>query len=358
VNVKLNHAYSKDISIGYTVKEGTAISGKDYIIPSANNGKGTVTIKAGETVGYIEYWVKGDNISENTESFTITLDKSDDNVILSDAAFVSRVHILDNDYLKDTTAPVFKGATVQGNQLLLSYNEVLSELEPNTSNFVVKLNDQTIAVTQIDVREDQLLLTLDKSVAAQDKLVLSYTKTSLDDFFAIQDRAGNDAANIANLSVQQGFVAKDDVRVIMNQFNEITLTKATQALGTTGKNDKVIIDADTIANKVNTESWQGNLSINQNIDSIDLSGITGDKLSIHATGNVVVFSLGSTIIAKTVVQGDADGTLMHWLDAKGVGHDSSLTIKPGSGGFAVYADNTKLSANPISLVGILPDTVL
>lgn len=59
---------TKDISVNYTTKDGTAVSGKDYTAVS-----GTLTIPANQSTGHIDVIVTADSLRQNDQYFTLGL---------------------------------------------------------------------------------------------------------------------------------------------------------------------------------------------------------------------------------------------------------------------------------------------
>ncbi|MCW8176207.1 glycosyl hydrolase [Verminephrobacter aporrectodeae subsp. tuberculatae] len=111
------------------------------------------------------------------------------------------------NYTVDTVAPTFNRATASGNQLVLSYTEgtTLDAMHPPApGNFEVRLDDAVNAVTAVAVNAvaKTVTLTLEHAALPGQKMKLWYTNpTAGDDTNAIQDAAGNDAASLADESV-------------------------------------------------------------------------------------------------------------------------------------------------------------
>src|ERR1700689_1754836 len=63
-NLSLNAPASKQITVQYATKDGTAVANKDYIPAS-----GSVTIKAGESQAYVDITVIGDSLRQAYQEF-------------------------------------------------------------------------------------------------------------------------------------------------------------------------------------------------------------------------------------------------------------------------------------------------
>jgi len=103
-------------------------------------------------------------------------------------------------------APFFRGATVQGDTLVLSYNEALDAGSmPSPAAFAVKVGAaDPVAPTAVAVDSvaGTVTLTLATAVTSGQTVKLSYTDpTTGNDISAIQDAAGNDADTFGNISV-------------------------------------------------------------------------------------------------------------------------------------------------------------
>ena len=101
-------------------------------------------------------------------------------------------------------APTFVRAVLSsdGGTITLTYNEVLHDSDtPSTNNFEVTVDGASAAISSVDVRGRTVVLGLDSAVRADQDVVVSYTDPTadVDDTYAIQDPAGNDAADLDRL---------------------------------------------------------------------------------------------------------------------------------------------------------------
>ncbi|MCW8167387.1 hypothetical protein D8B22_21810, partial [Verminephrobacter aporrectodeae subsp. tuberculatae] len=109
----------------------------------------------------------------------------------------------------DTTPPVLSSAAVNGNQLVLSFNDA-SQLDANPDRkpaveaFAVRVagNANAVTATAVDAAAKTVTLTLSTPVAQGQSVTVAYTDpTTGNDANAIQDTAGNDVASFAATSV-------------------------------------------------------------------------------------------------------------------------------------------------------------
>ncbi|MDD2545627.1 MAG: S8 family serine peptidase [Burkholderiaceae bacterium] len=108
----------------------------------------------------------------------------------------------------DTTAPVLVSASVNGDALVLTYNEALDAANPaDTGTFTVKVGgvNATLAATSpvtVDSVNKTVTLKLAGPVAQGSVVTVGYTDpTPGNDAKAIQDKAGNDAATLTDRAV-------------------------------------------------------------------------------------------------------------------------------------------------------------
>jgi uncharacterized repeat protein (TIGR02059 family) len=103
----------------------------------------------------------------------------------------------------DTTPPLVNTATVNGNQLVLSYTEATTldaTHAPATTDFAVLVGATANAVTAVAVNAaaKTVTLTLTTAVVAGQAVTVAYTDpTAGNDTNAVQDAAGNDAVSFA-----------------------------------------------------------------------------------------------------------------------------------------------------------------
>ncbi|MBC7326461.1 MAG: Ig-like domain-containing protein, partial [Moorella sp. (in: Bacteria)] len=134
----------------------------------------------------------------------------------------------------DTTPPALVSATVNGNQLVLNYNEALDNASvPDAVYFTVKVNGQAQAApASVSISGTQVTLTLAAAVNAGDTVTVSYTRGDN----PIQDTSGNDAAEFTDQVVTNNTPAAaltvSAARVAANGTTVTTRGEVTAVLGT------------------------------------------------------------------------------------------------------------------------------
>ena len=134
----------------------------------------------------------------------------------------------------DEVPPTFEMAELSrdGLTIVLTYNESLdSSNEPPTTAFTVKVDGQAVTVSTVEVRIREVRLDLGGAVTEHQGVTVAYEDpTSGDDEKAIQDRSGNDAADLTERTVTNESTVDDNVEptfesvAMSSDGNTITLT--------------------------------------------------------------------------------------------------------------------------------------
>ena len=134
----------------------------------------------------------------------------------------------------DDVPPTFEEAELSrgGLSIVLTYDESLdSSNGPATTDFTVKVDGQAVTVSTVTVRIREVRLALATPVTEHQTVTGAYEdSTSGNDAKAIQDRAGNDAADLSETRVTNDSTVVDDVAptfesvALSSDGNEIILT--------------------------------------------------------------------------------------------------------------------------------------
>ncbi|MGA0305968.1 MAG: thrombospondin type 3 repeat-containing protein, partial [bacterium] len=124
----------------------------------------------------------------------------------NDASLLSTSSVTNNSTLTppDTTAPLFSSAvtSIDGTQIILSYNEALSSTTAAPSDFVVNVDGSAATISSVATSGSSVELTLSSAITFGQTIMVAYTDpTSGNDANAIQDAAGNDASLLSTSSV-------------------------------------------------------------------------------------------------------------------------------------------------------------
>ena len=145
-----------------------------------------------------------DKAVQPDQSVTLSYQAASTGGVIQDAAGNDAATVIDlavDNTSPDTLAPTLQSASVNGKTLVLAYNETLDiSQQLSVGGFNVKVGGETVTVTGAVVNDDKTVtLTLDKAVQPDQTVTLSYQATSTGG--VIQDAAGNDAATVTDLAV-------------------------------------------------------------------------------------------------------------------------------------------------------------
>ena len=106
----------------------------------------------------------------------------------------------------DTRAPELETATVDEDELVLTYDEDLDEnSEPSPSRFTVEVDGDAVTISKVDIRGEDVTVTLDDAVSGGDDVTIDYDPRTN----PIQDELGNEALSLTNKTVRN--ITADDV---------------------------------------------------------------------------------------------------------------------------------------------------
>lgn len=95
------------------------------------------------------------------------------------------------DFAVDTKAPELEDAEVDGDELILTYDEPLDEdSEPGTGRFEVRVGSSRHFPERVTIDDDEVILRLEDPVESTDRVHIDYDPPNRD---GIQDLAGNEA---------------------------------------------------------------------------------------------------------------------------------------------------------------------
>ncbi|MCW8167998.1 hypothetical protein D8B22_02360, partial [Verminephrobacter aporrectodeae subsp. tuberculatae] len=182
---------------GFTVRSagGTAITVTGAVMDATRN---TVTLTLSRAVAY------GETVSVSYVKPGVS------NVVQdaagNDTADFSNRAVTNVMPAADTTPPVFSGAAINGDQLVLTYMEAnsldaaaLAGNAGHTVNTAAGTTAITVSRAVVNAMAKTVTLILSRAVASAETVLVSYTKPATG--AVVQDAAGNDAANFRNLEV-------------------------------------------------------------------------------------------------------------------------------------------------------------
>ena len=154
-----------------------------------------------------------------TVAYTDPTSGDDENAIQdragNDAADLTETTVTNESTVDDDVAPEFSSAAIStdGTTITLTYTEILdSQNKPRTTDFKVLVEGETRSVSSVSVSDREVRLRLASPVTVQQTVVVTYTDPTdgVDDDNAIQDRSGNDAADLINHEITNTSTAQDN----------------------------------------------------------------------------------------------------------------------------------------------------
>ena len=168
----------------------------------------------------------------------------------------------------DTKAPVFEKVEASGNKMVLIYNEPLSKTNlPMKSQFSVLVNNAPLYVNQVEIKDNQVILTLASNLPVNQKVTLSYVPG----VNRITDMNGNAAGYINLHEVIAGAATTTHSDVKSAQINGDTIT---------------IVFNKVLASQVTTSAVQFTILVDNVYRTISHASISGDTLTIKLSSPV------------------------------------------------------------------------
>ena len=211
-----------------------------------------------------------------------TADIDDTNAIQdlagNDAANLSEP-VANSSGVLDEQAPSFVQAVLStdGGTITLTYSEVLDDVRtPASSDFTVTVDGESATISSVTVRGRTVILGLETAVIEEQDVTLSYTDlTDGNDTYAIQDPAGNDAADLIDYMVENVSAVPDSTPP---EFQSV-------AMSIDGLTVTLTYDEDLNSrNKPRTGEF-----------SVTVQGERRDVSTVTVTGKTVVLGLGAAI---------------------------------------------------------------
>lgn len=180
----------------------------------------------------------------------------------------------------DTKAPVLVSTQVDGNRLILNYNEGINpEFVPMKSYYSVLVNDKARFVNKVEIKNNQVILTLASSVSSKnDAVTLSY----IPGFPRVMDLSGNQAGAFSLLPV--GNVTDSS----LPQVNKSTVSGNVITLEFNKQLDNANVPATSYFTVRADSSSRGvnRVQVNNTIVTLTLSETVTSSQNVYVTYNV------------------------------------------------------------------------
>ena len=278
----------------------------------------------------------------------------------------------------DPVHPLFQSAatSIDGNTIVLVYNEALSATTAVPNDFVVTNNGVSNQVTAVIVSGSTVELTLATSIKNDEVVSLTYTDpTGGDDVNAIQDAAGNDAVSLLSVSVTNNSTVPGSAPFITSTY--VSANGATIGLvynealsATTAVPNDFVVKSNGISNQVTAVIVSGStveLTLARSIKNDDSASVTytdptiaDDIKAIQDTaGNDVKSFVNHAVKNSSKVPGSAPFLSSTYVSSNGttiglVFNESLSTITAVPGDFIVKNNG---ASNQVTAVAVSDATV-
>ena len=302
------------------------------------------------------------DVGDNTATLTVTAE--DSSTTATYTVTVTRADETDPPAVdpSDTTAPALASATVDGDELTLTYSETLDTgSEPAVGAFSVSVTDSvtsttsTPAVSTVEVTGADVVLTLAAAVRNNDTVTVSYTvPDEANGEAVIEDLAGLNAAALASQAVTNVTAAASDATLsalaLSAGADALSLTPAFDAAETT-YSASVVNEVTSVT--VTAAATDSRASVALPTDDDSVTGGVQVNLTVGANAiTVTVTAEDGTTGAYTVTVSRADETDPPQLTSATVsGAELTLTYsetldsssKPATSAFAVSVTDSVTS---------------
>ena len=202
-NIEVTVAFNETVNVTGTPRLEIAV-GSSNRQAAYNRGSGTASMVFRYTVVAADTDADGVSVAANKltlNSGTIK-DAADNAASLTHAVLAAHAnHKVDGSKSPDTTGPTLSSATVNGTQLVLTYNEALGGALPHSAAFTVRVDGTTRTSAGLGKMVKTVDLTLSSAVTAGQTVTVSYDRSLAAPGSRIQDAAGNQALNLTNQAV-------------------------------------------------------------------------------------------------------------------------------------------------------------
>ena len=273
----------------------------------------TVVIPMGDTTARLTVPTVDDRMNEPNGTIIATVTTGSGYMVAAPPGNSAAVTVMDDD-VGDTRAPTFVSATVNGNTLVLTYDEALDTTSvPAGDDFTIGVVS-SVSVNTVAISGVTVTLTLSAAVASTDVVTVTYRVPGTN---PLRDVAGNNA------------VASTDAFVTNN-----TLAPTLPSVSISVVNASVTEGGDVTFMVTVTRVLASNLTVNVSVTD------SGSFISGTAPTTVMI-PMGATTATLTVSTVDdgtdeLDGTITATV-ATGMGY--TVAVAPGNSAMVTVTDN-------------------
>ena len=323
--VTADNAPGANLTVNLTVADA---SGSDFVA-AGDQGNKTVTINSGDTTATYSVTTQADTTDEPNGDVTVTVATGTGYTVGSPSS--ASVTVNDDDDPADTTPPTFSSASVNGDELIITFDEALKvidgfvfiELDPQS--FTVKKTPLGGAQVEVSLDEDEevdisgktVTLWLETAVVSSDgSIKVSYDKPDSGTHNKIIDAAGNETASFSDQPVTNDtppiITISGGSAVTEGTAAEFTVT-ASSAPSANLTVNLTVADASGSDFVASSDEGSKTVTINSGATtatySVDTVGDTTDETDGNVTVTVTSgtgYTVGTTSSATVTVNDDDD----------------------------------------------------
>ena len=362
-------ALNSQPTLATRVEFRTAIfTNRDLVDIGVNNGVSVVFDGSNWNTPQTVHMISADRVDENTTIHLKPLFSTDGNRnsdYVGMAAQTVELTIVDRD------KPMVDGATVDGDSLVLTYDQDLDEDSlPAPGDFAVTVAGSSVSVSDVSISGKKVTLTLATGAAFGDEAVVSYTVPSTD---PIQDEDENAAGAIADKAVtnitpdttapglSSANIASDTLVLAYDETLDSASTPAASAFAVTVAGSSVAVSNVSVSGKTVTLTLASEASDG---DTVSLSyTVPADNPIRDEAENSAAALTDESVTNNTGAATDASLSALSLTDGNGNAISLSPTFASGTKSYtaSVAADIDRITivasaSNGSATVAYTPST--
>ncbi len=333
-------------------------------VDEAGSGVASYRVERSTTSGsgYSEVGTVTDNESA---SYTFI-----DNTAANGTTYYYIVHAIDNgnnestassevSATSDGTVPTFQNGTINGNTVVLNYDENLDAGSvPAAGDFNLDINSTSVSVTNVSISGSQVTLTIAQSAVFGDNVTVDYTSGTN----PIRDTAGNEAIDLNNefvtnntpdvtppgapQNVSAVAIPGGDIEISFDDVNEVTgsgvasySVKRSTSSGGTYAQVGTVTDDESVSYTFTDNTPANGFTYYYVVTAIDgSSNESANSNEVTATADGVSPQLDSAIVA-------GDQLTLYYDEAL------DISSAPANGDYAVTIDGSSVSVSSLTISG-------
>ncbi|MCW8167251.1 hypothetical protein D8B21_20820, partial [Verminephrobacter aporrectodeae subsp. tuberculatae] len=284
-------------TVTFTFSESvTGFDASDVVLTDANGTLGALTLTPDtDNKIWTATFTPTANVNAQANTIRVNLSGVSNNADRAGTSTVaSATYTVDTR--TDTTPPVIDTATVNGNQLVLTYAEVntlnAAALTGNAGYAVSSSTNTAITVSSavVNAAAKTVTLTLSRAVTQTETVKVSYTKPASG--AGVQDAAGNDAANFSDRTVTNN---TDNTAPQLITTSNVATGNEHQLPTVSGGGSNLVLtfrDTSNLNEDAARKPAAGDFTV-----SVDGASRTVNSVTVNTTGKIILLALATPVAA-------------------------------------------------------------